>query len=76
MAKSLPSCQLPCPCCGEETASLSLHLATLDDTGGENFTCQECDTAFSVDSVREFIAKWGTFLAWLDTIPGATDSAG
>jgi len=67
--RALPCIQLPCPCCGETLASVSLHLATLDDETAANFTCEECTTDFSLADVRGFIAAWTPLLSWLEQIP-------
>ncbi len=56
-------CLLPCPCCGENSACISLHLANA------TFTCGECETDFTIDHVREFIRKWGPVLKWVEQMP-------
>ena len=56
--------QLPCPCCGEANANVSLHL---DDC--ETFTCRECDAEFTTEDVKQFIARWQPVLAWIDQAP-------
>jgi transcription elongation factor Elf1 len=51
---------LPCPKCGEE-ASIALDL---DDMGrDEACRCAECEGVFSLDHVRDLIAKWQPVLA-------------
>ncbi len=35
--KTAKGVQLPCPCCGETMANISLHLASIGE--GEEFTC-------------------------------------
>jgi transcription elongation factor Elf1 len=55
---------LPCPCCGEEAAGISLNLGD-----GETFTCGECETEFTTEHIRDFIAKWTKILAWVDAMP-------
>ena len=57
---------LPCPCCGEENATITLNLAD-----AESLVCQDCEADFTVDQVRAFIAKWGRLLAWIETMPTA-----
>lgn len=57
---------LPCPCCGEEQASVMLTLA---DDDSECFKCVECDADFSKATIREFMAKWGAVMTWLETMP-------
>lgn len=59
--------QLPCPCCGERSANIDLHLA--DAT----FGCTECGADFTADDVRHLIARWARVLAWLDALPVETD---
>jgi len=66
---SLRCIQLPCPCCGETLANVSLHLSTLDDETAANFTCEECTADFSLADVRGFIARWTPILSWLELIP-------
>lgn len=67
--KGLPCVQLPCPCCNEGIANVSVYLWTLDQPSEPNFCCNECNTEFSLDDVRTFIKRWGTFLRWLEQIP-------
>jgi hypothetical protein len=62
----------PCPMCGEETASVLLRLANLDESDCE-FQCVECDAEFSADHVRILIAKWSKLLAWIDAAPSMED---
>jgi transcription initiation factor IIE alpha subunit len=54
---------LPCPrCCTE--ASITLALDNLCE-----FTCGECDEAFSLRDVEAIIAAWTPVLAWLRQAP-------
>ena len=55
---------LPCPKCGEESATIDLNLADAD-----TLHCQECDTTFSVMDVKSLIARWTPILAWIDAMP-------
>lgn len=66
---ALTAIQLPCPRCGESIANIALNLWTLDDTTADNFTCAECSESFSVDLVREIIARWQPLLKWLESAP-------
>ena len=43
---------LPCPCCGEASATIVLELADM-----ETFTCRECDTEFAAATVQAFLAQ-------------------
>lgn len=63
------SITLPCPCCGEEKAAISVALWMLGDDGENAFTCNECNSEFSAGTVRSMIRRWTKFLAWLDTAP-------
>jgi hypothetical protein len=54
---------LPCPCCGEARATVTLDLAGLD-----LFHCQDCDADFDAASVRAFIERWGKVLRWIDAV--------
>ncbi len=58
---------LPCPRCGEASASISLELFRLGE--GEELHCHDCDADFSLDEVRELIARWTRVVAWIDTVP-------
>lgn len=53
---------LPCPCCGEQQASI-----TLDLTDCESFHCADCDADFSAADVRVFLQRWTQVLWWLDS---------
>lgn len=58
---------LPCPCCHEAGACITLHLAEVD-----RFTCLECEEEFTTDDVREMIdrvKRWEKVLAWVDAMP-------
>lgn len=50
--------QLPCPCCGEKEANISLHLDDMD-----TFTCAECEAEFSRADIEAMLEKWGKVLA-------------
>lgn len=58
--------QLPCPCCGADSAV----RVTLDEL--DVFACGECDEEFSPEDVRRFIGRWTAVLAWIDTAPEYT----
>ena len=58
--------ELPCPCCGEECATIFVSLADPDQ-----FECQDCSTSFTADEVKNFIKVWSETLAWLKTMPPA-----
>lgn len=64
--------QLPCPCCGEPYANLSLNLGALDGDGA--VTCQECQSEFSLAHVRDLIGRWTAVLRWVDAAPTFSDS--
>jgi hypothetical protein len=55
---------LPCPKCGEASASIDFNLAD-----GETLHCQDCDESFEVADVRAFIEKWQPVLSWLGEMP-------
>lgn len=59
--------QLPCLCCGEPMANVSVNLWQLD--GDEAITCQECNGEFSLAHVRDVLGKWSKVLAWLEAAP-------
>jgi hypothetical protein len=69
MTTTLTAITLPCPLCGEADAAIALNLATLDDTAGDNFTCKVCDVDFSIDTVRQLMARWSKVLSWIETAP-------
>jgi hypothetical protein len=57
---------LPCPCCKEAEACVSLQLSD-----GE-FFCRECEETFTADDVRQFIARvrrWEKLLEWAESMP-------
>jgi transcription elongation factor Elf1 len=54
---------LPCPCCGDAEASISLNLA--DGT----LKCNVCDADFDLDFVRLLISKWTRVVAWIGAMP-------
>lgn len=57
---------LPCPKCKCADASVSVHLAFLDD---DCFTCAECDGEFGCGDVRRTINAWERVLSWLAAAP-------
>ena len=59
---------LPCPCCGEEQANMSLELYALDDDEAQ-FTCHCCNENFGRRRVRAMIEQWTKVLAWIDSAP-------
>jgi hypothetical protein len=59
---------LPCPKCGEESATIDLNLSDCD-----TLHCQECDATFTVADVRNVIARWQPILAWMEAMPTAAD---
>ncbi len=54
---------LPCPCCGEGQATISLNLADFE------FTCMDCEATFTRDDLEAFLRKWTAVLRWLDGAP-------
>jgi uncharacterized protein YfaQ (DUF2300 family) len=64
--------QLPCPCCGEPKANVTVCLEPSAE-GGHEFTCQECNADFTEHDVRAFVAKWTKALDWLGTMPTNQD---
>lgn len=54
---------LPCPCCGEEESSISLHL---DDC---SMTCRNCDGEFTLGTIRAIMARWGRVVTWIEAMP-------
>lgn len=60
---------LPCPCCGESEASISLDLFD-DPFASDTLHCQECEADFSAQQVRDLVRRWAPVLAWLDAMPG------
>jgi len=55
---------LPCPLCGEQQATIELHLSDLDTCH-----CLECDNEFTLADVRKLIASWQAVLCWIDSAP-------
>ena len=55
---------VPCPKCGQAEATVRLDLSDL-----ETCHCVDCDETFSLDLVRDFIAKWQRVLGWVATCP-------
>jgi transposase-like protein len=56
--------QLPCPCCGEASANIDLHLADA------SFSCTECGTDFTREDIDNLIRRWTKLLKWVDAMPG------
>lgn len=71
----MPAILLPCPRCGEAEASIALHLGSLDATNGDNFTCEHCSADFSIDDVRQLMARWAPVLAWVEIHPQTDQGA-
>mgnify|MGYP000966219394 CR=1 FL=1 len=65
---ALRGIMLPCPKCGEPDAALLFSLAD-----GETITCQDGGCEFTVDDVRDLLARWAPVLAWLGALPAAPD---
>lgn len=61
--------QVPCPCCGEPQANVTVALNLLGSDDEPAFTCTECGNEFTVATVRNVIAKWTPLLRWLDSVP-------
>lgn len=59
---------LPCPRCGEEHASMVLHLADLD-----LIECRECEQEITLAEVRDLLTRWAPVLAWIDAAPTSAD---
>lgn len=70
-ATAKKSMLMPCPCCNEPRACVSLRLHA--DAGDENeFHCEECLKEFGraeVEEAQARWAKWARVLAWIDTAP-------
>lgn len=64
--KTVTGFTLPCPCCGADEVGIAIRLADLE---GEAFRCDECETDFSAEFVRNLIGRWTKVLAWLDNVP-------
>lgn len=65
------SITLPCPCCGEQEASIRMHLYD-----SAVFTCSECDGEFSNEDVLcmlKAMKRWEKVLAWANTMPTFED---
>jgi transcription elongation factor Elf1 len=54
---------LPCPCCGDAEASISLNL--VDRT----FKCNVCDADFDMEFVQLVLTKWTRVAKWVETMP-------
>lgn len=54
---------LTCPLCGQD-CGISLNLEDL-----ETCTCPECSEEFTLDTVRDVIARWQRVLAWVEMCP-------
>jgi len=74
-ATAKKSILLPCPCCNEPTACVSLRLSA--DAGDANeFICLECDEEFGRAEVEEAVARWAGWarvLAWVDAAPAVEE---
>jgi len=57
---------MPCPCCGEPDASISVQLADLD---GEAFFCRECEGTFTFEFMQTVIKKWSAVMTWVASVP-------
>jgi hypothetical protein len=55
--------ELTCPLCGQDGA-IGLSLEDL-----ESCTCPSCSEEFTLDAVRDVIAKWQRVLSWVDSCP-------
>jgi hypothetical protein len=51
---------LPCPCCGEAQATITLDLTDL-----EGLHCQDCDADLTLADIEAFIQRWQPVLAWV-----------
>jgi transcription elongation factor Elf1 len=58
---------LPCPCCGQQEASISVNLAFLEGEGA--LRCNECEEEFDVQTVRALIRRWTKVLDWVCAAP-------
>lgn len=63
---------LPCPCCGEQRASIQLQLACLGGQDNE-FRCIECENEFTTAHLEDLIRRWTAVLAWIQTAPAIDD---
>jgi predicted RNA-binding Zn-ribbon protein involved in translation (DUF1610 family) len=69
-AAPIPAFTLPCPKCGADEASISIHTdARLED--GNAFSCNECDGEISATEVRTIIRRWTKFLACVEAMSAA-----
>lgn len=64
---------LPCPRCGEESATILLNLSVLGEQDDDHFTCRDCDGVFSAREMRAIVGKWARVLAWVDQAPAFGD---
>lgn len=61
-----PGFTLPCPVCGAEEANIAVRLAQLHE---DAFICCDCDVEFSVEFVRNLMARWAVVLNWVEQAP-------
>ena len=54
---------LPCPACCEANASISLNL------GNADLKCNKCDAEFTVDIIKELLARWGRVILRVESMP-------
>jgi len=54
---------LPCPCCGENEAGISLRLED------KSFQCSACDGEFTLDCIKAIMARWQKIVQWVDSMP-------
>jgi hypothetical protein len=59
---------LPCPLCGVAEAAISIRFDDMDTC-----SCAECSGDFSLEVVRDLIARWTPLLRWLSTSPGSEE---
>jgi hypothetical protein len=52
---------LPCPRCGEASATIRLELADMDTC-----VCVDCDETFSLTDVRDWISRWSRVIRWVE----------
>lgn len=57
---------MPCPLCGEEGASVTVHISDLADEGEIHFTFRCCDGETSIQTIRTILDKWPKFLKDLE----------
>jgi hypothetical protein len=56
--------KLPCPCCGEREATITLDLADF------SCTCEACGDTFSAETacrkIGEALARWEAMVEWMN----------